>query len=102
MSALRVYRVGDPNIPPDAVYVGRSNGRARLRGSRYANPFRMLRDTPGERERVIERYREAALAHLERDPHWLDELRGRSLVCWCAPAACHADVLLELANGAAS
>ena len=29
----------------------------------------------------------------------LGELRGKSLGCWCKPgAACHADVLLELAN----
>ncbi len=27
-------------------------------------------------------------------------LRGKNLACWCAPdAACHADVLLALANG---
>ncbi len=29
----------------------------------------------------------------------LPELRGKDLACWCkAGAACHADVLLELAN----
>lgn len=29
-----------------------------------------------------------------------EHLRGKSLACWCAPGApCHADVLLELANG---
>ena len=26
------------------------------------------------------------------------ELRGKDLVCWCAPEKCHGDVLLELAN----
>jgi hypothetical protein len=31
----------------------------------------------------------------------LPELRGRDLVCWCAPLPCHGDVLLELANGRA-
>lgn len=25
------------------------------------------------------------------------ELKGRALGCWCAPLACHADVLLEYA-----
>jgi len=30
-----------------------------------------------------------------------DELRGKNLACWCKPgAACHADVLLEIANAA--
>ncbi|OHV85914.1 DUF4326 domain-containing protein [Ensifer sp. LCM 4579] len=28
------------------------------------------------------------------------ELRGKNLACWCKPGApCHADVLLEIANG---
>lgn len=31
----------------------------------------------------------------------IDELRGRDLACWCpVDQPCHADVLLELANGA--
>lgn len=30
----------------------------------------------------------------------LEQLRGKNLACWCEPGApCHADVLLELANG---
>jgi hypothetical protein len=34
----------------------------------------------------------------ERPP--LDELRGKDLLCWCPLGSpCHADVLLELANG---
>ncbi len=40
-------------------------------------------------------------------PHWTayrqrvrDELRGKSLACWCRPDdPCHADVLLDIANG---
>lgn len=31
-----------------------------------------------------------------------NELAGHDLACWCRPSqACHADVLLEIANGAA-
>lgn len=30
----------------------------------------------------------------------LAKLRGKDLACWCAPdRACHADVLIEMANG---
>ena len=30
----------------------------------------------------------------------LPELRGKNLACWCKPGTpCHADVLIELANG---
>jgi hypothetical protein len=38
-------------------------------------------------------------------PEWLRKeglptLRGKNLACWCKPTApCHADVLLEIANG---
>ena len=49
--------------------------------------------------------REHAIASYER---WLcdkpelmaalPELRGRDLCCWCAPLACHGDVLVRLAN----
>jgi hypothetical protein len=28
----------------------------------------------------------------------LDELRGRDLLCFCAPKPCHGDLLLRLAN----
>ena len=28
----------------------------------------------------------------------LDELRGKDLLCFCAPAACHGDLLLRLAD----
>lgn len=31
-----------------------------------------------------------------------EQLRGKNLGCWCAPnVQCHADILLEIANGAA-
>jgi hypothetical protein len=28
----------------------------------------------------------------------IGQLRGKGLLCWCAPLACHGDVLLRLAN----
>ena len=40
-----------------------------------------------------------ATAELVRSPA-LEELRGKNLACWCPQGAdCHADVLLEVANG---
>ena len=73
-----------------SVYVGRG------RGSRWGNPFREGRD--GTREEVIAKFEAYALERLEREPNWLDPLKGKDLVCWCAPKPCHADVLLRLAN----
>ncbi len=80
----KVWKKGNPNIPTGAVYIGRP--------SKWGNPFIIGRD--GTRAEVIEKYR-AWLARSGLDPH---ELHGHDLVCFCAPLACHGDILLELAN----
>lgn len=72
----------------EAVYIGR--------GSKWGNPFKIGRD--GDRRTVIAKH-EVWLRdqhHLLRD---LGELRDKHLVCFCAPAECHGDTLLRLANG---
>lgn len=74
-------------IPPGAVYIGRPG--------RWGNPFVIGRD--GTRQQVIAKYREYLLCS-ERLMAALPELRGKDLVCWCAPEACHGDVLVQLAN----
>ena len=67
------------------VYIGRR--------SKWGNPFVIGKD--GNRDEVIEKYRDWILAQPEllRDLH---ELEGKVLGCWCAPKRCHGDVLLEL------
>ena len=70
------------------VYIGRG------RDSKWGNPFRIGVD--GTREEVIDLYEE----WLRDQPHLmaaLGELTGRILGCWCAPRACHGDVLARLA-----
>lgn len=74
-------------IPADAVYVGRP--------SKWGNPFQIGKD--GDRDQVVRKYR----AYIEGQPELLaalPELKGKDLVCWCAPASCHADVLVAMAN----
>jgi hypothetical protein len=69
------------------VYIGR--------GGPWGNPYRIGPD--GTREEVIEKFRE----WISTQPQLLariGELRGRTLGCFCAPAACHGDVLAELAD----
>ena len=69
------------------VYVGRP--------SKWGNPFMLGRD--GMRDQVISKYRAWITCQpaLLADLH---ELRGKDLVCWCAPQRCHAEVLAELAD----
>jgi hypothetical protein len=51
------------------------------------------------REEAVRCYREWLLSQPSLIARAQRELRGRDLVCWCAPLACHAGVLLEVANG---
>lgn len=74
--------------PPGAVYVGR--------GSQWGNPFRIGAD--GDRATVIAKY-ERRLRGRHDLLRALGKLRDRDLVCYCAPAPCHADLLSKLANG---
>lgn len=85
---LKVYNKRTHGVPPGAIYVGRP--------SVFGNPFVIGRD--GSRNEVIRKYeawlldRPALVARAKR------ELRGKSLVCWCAPQRCHAHVLMRVAN----
>jgi hypothetical protein len=74
-------------IPKAAVYIGRPG--------KWGNPFGIGKD--GNRAEVIAKYR----AYLEGNSALmaaLPELRGKDLVCFCAPAPCHGDILLSMAN----
>ncbi len=83
----RVLKKREAGVPSGAVYIGR--------GSKWGNPFRI--GTDGDRAAVITKQE-----HWLRGQHHLlralDELRGCDLVCFCAPLACHGDLLLRLAN----
>lgn len=76
------------NIPADAVYIGRP--------SKWGNPFVIGQD--GTREEVVEKYRLWLEGQPELQAQARAELAGKSLVCFCAPKACHGDVLLKAAN----
>ena len=88
MRVPRVLNKQTDVIPDDAVYVGRP--------SKWGNPFRIGRN--GTREEVIIKYHRWLMTAGWDIRGSLHELRGKDLVCWCAPLPCHADILLELAN----
>ena len=68
------------------VYIGRPG--------EWGNPFQIGRD--GTRAQVIARY-ERWLATRPELLAALPELAGKTLGCWCAPRACHGEVLARLA-----
>ena len=83
-------------LNPDHVYIGRANRRGGLPASKWANPIAMPSES--ERHHVIAGYR-AYLLRRDDLVAALPELRGKTLYCWCAPKACHGDVLAEFADG---
>ena len=93
----RVLNHKRDGLPRGAVYIGRQVRHYSLPRSKWANPFRLRIDASREdREEVIRQYeRHLVVSGLINDVH---ELRGKDLVCWCAPLPCHGDVLLRLAN----
>lgn len=76
----------DAPLPADAVYIGRPGP--------FGNPF--VIGEHGDRAEVIAQY-DAWLATqpalVERMRH---ELPGKDLICWCAPLACHGNIILRL------
>ena len=95
MKVLNYYALGK-TIPDDAVYIGRGNATRGLPHSPFANPFKM--NTEADRIGVVQNYRDwlwqqlQAGKILEAD---LLALQGKNLVCYCAPKACHGDVLKD-------
>jgi hypothetical protein len=75
-------------MPAGVVYVGRP--------TRWGNPWRVEEIGAAE---AVARYRAELLADPGRVAVVRRELGGRDLACWCRlDAACHADVLLSVAN----
>lgn len=76
------------NPPNNAVYIGR--------GSKWGNPY--IINQHGNRAEVIAKYRSYLSEHPELIAAAKVELAGKNLICFCAPHACHGDILLEIAN----
>jgi len=87
MKRIQRKRTAGWRMPPNAVYVGRP--------TKYGNPFTLSLTFP-TREAVLKVYEGWLKRALLEDPHFLDELRGKDLACWCPlDKPCHADVLLK-------
>lgn len=96
MEHPRVWNRKDGRTPKGAIYVGRPTPF----GNRYSHVSSHIAGTVrvATREEAIARYRADLLASPELVARVKRELKGKHLVCWCAPLACHGTVLLEIAN----
>lgn len=85
----RVGRVGRDN----GVYIGRAG---KGNDGYFGNPFPMRSEA--ERADVIRKYRAYFAERVAKDPVFkarVQELKGKTLLCFCAPHACHGDVIAE-------
>jgi len=91
---VQLSRAKGWRMPPNTVKVDRS--------TRWGNPYQGGHDGDGDRAYLVGLFRaylsrpeQAALVEVA-----VNHLRGKNLACWCPPdQPCHADVLLEIANG---
>lgn len=73
-------------IPAGAVYVGRP--------TEWGNPFHMAEEH--QRDQVCDLFEDSLTPEFKLKIK--KELKGKDLVCWCAPKRCHADTLVRIAN----
>ncbi len=94
--------VANVRTTKNGVYIGRAMPRQGWKGSHLGNPYRL---DGLERGVVIRMYREWLERALETNTPQLTELSrltelarhgDLTLLCWCAPLACHGDVVKEL------
>lgn len=85
---MRILNRMTDEIPPGSAFIGRPGP--------FGNPFMIGRD--GDREAVIRQYRVWFDLRIKGDSEFrvsVEALRGRDLVCWCHPLACHGGVIVE-------
>lgn len=87
---MKVLKVGTCEINDENVYIGRT--------SIYGNPFVMNHES--ERNYVCYKFEKWIYSPDQSD--LLDtikkNLKGKNLVCHCAPKKCHGDTILKIAN----
>ena len=83
-------RVVNLRKEPYDIYVGRAG---KGQSGEFGNPFK-----DGTKSEVIEQYRKYFSERIATDPEFrfrVRALKGKTLGCFCAPKACHADIIVE-------
>ena len=92
---VRLKRSGDRVVQGCDIYIGRAcnMGGWHLPQSKWANPFTVRKE--GSVAAAVSKYKEYIMGNsvLLND---LEELRGKTLGCWCHPGPCHGDILVAL------
>lgn len=83
MPTIYNYKTKNKSYPLEAVYCGR--------GSPWGNPF--VIGIHGDRDEVCDQFEKLILPTLD-----VSKLKGKDLVCYCAPLRCHCESLMKKAN----
>jgi len=94
MKRVQRKRTKGWQMPPNTVYVGRP--------SKYGNPYRLgfylaksLNLT--SMDEILNAYEAWLRKKLLEQPHFLDDLKGKDLACWCPlDKLCHADIIVKV------
>ena len=82
-------RIKGWRMPENCIYIGRP--------SKWGNPYK--RNMSGGPKDIIRAYRWWLEQKLKENPHFLDELKGKDICCWCRlDQKCHGDIILEFLN----
>lgn len=85
-----------PKVLNKYTYGRTASGIVIDRTSKWGNRFKI--GPHGTREQVIKKYEQWLLKQPKLVALAKKELKGKDLLCWCAPLPCHGDVLLRIAN----
>lgn len=101
-----VHNIRREQAQPGDVYIGRKNAEVHVNGKPmlgytgyFGNPFVMTNES--QRSQVIADFETYARRRVVDDPVYRERVRdlhGKRLFCFCAPHACHGDVLAQLAD----
>ena len=83
---MKVVRVVNGTAPAGSVAIGR--------GTVWGNPFIIGAD--GDRDAVVSKFYQYAKWRIEKEPMWLEPLRGKDLACYCSPNMCHGHAIVAL------
>lgn len=99
MRRTQVIHIRDAGQYPveELVYIGR--GHCPITGKRgeWGNNF--IIGAQGTREEVVEKHRQMLRRRPDLVAKIRRELRGRILMCYCAPRLCHGHTLARVADG---
>lgn len=84
----QIWNRHNGNAPAGAVYIGR--------GTPWGNPFKI--ETGVNRDMVCDSFEEYVQSKPDLIAKIKKELKGKHLLCSCAPKRCHGETLLRIAN----